>query len=126
MTRPIGPTLVADCSVVFIECRPCGIAAISAGTGSGISHGCNTEVTIADLGLRDNHWRDAYATKGHRAGSGSGRRLAVLSVADVFAPGGPLALLAGFRQRQMGEQAIRRGAVPMHRIWWDIDRIARI
>ena len=42
------------------------------------------------------------------------------------APGGALALLAGFRQRQMREQAIGRGAVPMHRIRWDIDRIAGV
>ena len=42
------------------------------------------------------------------------------------APGGALALLAGFRQRQMREQAIGRGAVPVHRIRRDIDRIARV
>src|SRR5438876_8946979 len=39
---------------------------------------------------------------------------------------GALALLAGFRQRQMREQAIGRSAVPVHRIRRDIDRIARV
>src|SRR4030088_2065426 len=42
------------------------------------------------------------------------------------APGGALTLLAGFRQRQMREQAIGRSAVPVHRIRRDIDRIARV
>ena len=42
------------------------------------------------------------------------------------APGGALTLLAGFRQRQMREQAIRRSAVPVHRIRRDVDRIARV
>ena len=37
-----------------------------------------------------------------------------------------MALLAGFRQRQMREQAIGRSAVPVHRIRRDIDRIARV
>jgi hypothetical protein len=44
----------------------------------------------------------------------------------VSAPGGALTLLAGFRQRQMREQAVGRSAVPVHRIRWDIDRIARV
>jgi hypothetical protein len=34
--------------------------------------------------------------------------------------------LAGFRQRQMREQAIGRSAVPVHRVRRDIDRIARV
>ncbi len=38
--------------------------------------------------------------------SAHARGLVVLSVADMRAPGGALALLAGFRQRQMREQAI--------------------
>src|SRR5260370_14338950 len=59
-------------------------------------------------------------------GSAPARRLVVLSIADVRAPGGALALLAGFRQRQMREQPIGRGAVPVHRIRRDIDRIARV
>src|SRR6266446_1144646 len=42
------------------------------------------------------------------------RRLVVLSVADMRAPGGALALLAGFRQRQMREQAPRQ-RVPLCR-----------
>ena len=61
-----------------------------------------------------------------RRGSARARRLVVLSVADVRAPGGALALLAGFRQRQMREQAIGRRAVPVHRIRRDIYRIARV
>src|SRR5271155_5385506 len=63
---------------------------------------------------------------GIRRGSDPARRLVVLSVADMRAPGGALALLAGFRQRQMREQAIGCGAVPVHRIRRDIDRIARV
>src|SRR6202171_4903617 len=64
--------------------------------------------------------------RAYRRGSAPARRLVVLSVADMRAPGGALALLAGFRQRQMREQAIGRGAVPVHRIRRDIDRIARV
>jgi hypothetical protein len=41
-------------------------------------------------------------------------------------PGGALALLAGFRQRQMREQAIGRGPMPVHRIRRDIDRITGV
>ena len=37
-----------------------------------------------------------------------------------------MTLLAGFRQRQMREQAIGRSAVPVHRVRRDIDRIARV
>src|ERR1700726_3220253 len=58
--------------------------------------------------------------------SAPARRLVVLSVADVRAPGGALPLLAGFRQRQMRKQAIGRGPVPVHRIRRDVDRIARV
>src|SRR5690348_14670277 len=53
------------------------------------------------------------------------RRLVVFVVGDVLAPGGALALLAGFRQREVREQPVGRGAVPMQRIWRDVDRIAR-
>jgi hypothetical protein len=60
------------------------------------------------------------------AGSAPARRLVVLGIADMRTPGGPLALLAGFRQRQMREQAIGRSAVPVHRIRRDIDRITRV
>ena len=42
------------------------------------------------------------------------------------APGGALALLAGFRQRQMREQAIGRRAMPMQRIRRDVDDIAGV
>jgi hypothetical protein len=48
-----------------------------------------------------------------RTDSAAGRRLVVLSVADVLTPGGTLALFACFRQRQMREQTIGRSAVPM-------------
>ena len=41
-----------------------------------------------------------------RLDSAPGRLLVVLSVADVCAPGGALALLPGFRQRQMREETI--------------------
>src|SRR6185312_11300022 len=54
------------------------------------------------------------------------RRLAVLLVANVPAPARPLAFLAGFRQRQMREQPIRRGAVPMLGVGRDVDRVARV
>jgi hypothetical protein len=47
-------------------------------------------------------------------------------VADMGAPGGALALRPGFGQCQMREQPVRRGAVPMHCIRRDIDRIARV
>src|SRR5271168_1588096 len=71
--------------------------------------------------------RLAGKTEGRRsAGSAPARRLVVLGVADMRAPGGPLALLAGFRQRQMREQAIGRSAVPVRRIRRDIDRMARV
>src|SRR4051794_31264765 len=77
-------------------------------------------------------WRRARCTGPHRKtdarkrGSAPGRRLVVLSVADVRTPGGALTLLTGFRQRQMREQALRRSAVPVHRIRRDVDRIARV
>jgi hypothetical protein len=68
---------------------------------------------------------EAISTEEQAFGRGSapGRRLVVLSVADMRAPGGALPLLARFRQRQMREQAIGRGPVPVHRIRRDIDRI---
>jgi len=55
---------------------------------------------------------EAISTEEQAFGRGSapGRRLVVLSVADMRAPGGALPLLARFRQRQMREQAI--GAAP--------------
>src|SRR5215208_4215953 len=59
-------------------------------------------------------------------GSAVAGRLCVFLVADVLAPGGALALLAGFRQCQMREQPVGRGAVPMLRIGRDVDRVARM
>src|SRR6266852_3271023 len=59
-------------------------------------------------------------------GSAGGRRLIVLGVGDVLAPGGALTLLAGFRQGEMREQALGRGAVPMHRVGRDVDDIAGV
>ena len=61
-----------------------------------------------------------------RRASAAARRLRVLSLADVRAPGGALTLLTGFRERQMREQAIGRSAMPVHRIWRDVDRVARV
>src|SRR3954447_23735136 len=59
------------------------------------------------------------------SGSAVARRLVVLLVGDVLAPRGALALLAGFRQREVSKQPVGRGAVPMQRIGRDVDRIAR-
>src|SRR5262249_58256843 len=53
-------------------------------------------------------------------------RLRVLAVADVLAPGRALPLLAGFRQGEMREKVVGRGAVPMHRVGRDVDDIAGI
>jgi hypothetical protein len=47
-------------------------------------------------------------------------------VADVLAPCGALTLLAVFRHRQMSEQAIGGGTVPVHRIGRDHHRVAGI
>src|SRR5215472_8128470 len=50
----------------------------------------------------------------------------VFAVRDLLAPARALALLAVFRHREMAEQAIRGGAVPMHRIGRDHHRVAGI
>ena len=62
---------------------------------------------------------------GSSVASAVARRLVVLFVADVLAPRGALALLAGFRQREVREQPVGCGAVPMLRVGRDVDRVAR-
>src|SRR5947207_394897 len=66
----------------------------------------------------------AVRERGKNCGSGAACRLGVFRVADVLAPGGALALLAGFRQSEMREQPVRRRAVPVHRVGRDVDDIA--
>src|SRR5438105_749670 len=58
--------------------------------------------------------------------SGRRRLHPVIAIADVLGPGRALALLAIFRHRQMAEQAVRGGAVPVHRIGWYDYRVAGI
>src|SRR5580704_13168 len=58
--------------------------------------------------------------------SGGGGFRLVIVVADVLGPSGALALLAIFRHRQMGEQAVRSGTVPMHCIGRDHHGVAGI
>src|ERR1700731_4081122 len=48
----------------------------------------------------------------------------ILGITDVLAPRCPLALLAHFRQREMHEQLVGCGAVPVRRAGWDVDHIA--
>src|ERR1700730_13336458 len=48
----------------------------------------------------------------------------VLGITDVLAPRCPLAVLAHLRQREMHEQLVGRGAVPVQHAGWDVDHIA--
>src|SRR6516162_7905609 len=59
-------------------------------------------------------------------GSSAARQRVVFGFGDVLAPGRALALLSGLRQRQMREQALGRGAVPVQRVGRDVDRVARV
>src|ERR1051326_2175916 len=69
---------------------------------------------------------EAIPRTGPRTDSAAGRRDVVFGVGDVLAPGCALALLAGFRECEMREQAIGGGAVPMQRIGRNVDDIARV
>jgi len=88
----------------------------------------NDDVYGGWLGLWSSEIADLRQSGSDLAQRGSvpGRHLVVFGVAYMRAPGGALTLLAGFRQREMREQAIGGGAVPMHRIRRDVDRIARV
>src|ERR1700722_6343378 len=44
----------------------------------------------------------------------------------MLEPRGALAVVAALRHREMGEQAIRRGAVPVPRVGWDDPGVAGI